>query len=105
MRVLDIIQSGLFLVVLYLSWTRELIQDARLVFLGALLGLLVHWALTNKGNRNIVNIRPLGAGFRVLVMDMVLIIALLNGFLLKGWDFVLIPLSAGAILLDYSLGG
>ena len=105
MRALDVIQFGLFLVVLYMAWTGELIQDARLVFLGALLGLLAHWALTNKGNRNIVNIRPLGAGFRVLVMDMILSIALLNGFILKSWDLVLILLSLGAILIDYGLGG
>ena len=107
MNVREIFQIGLFLGVLYLALSGPTLRDSTswIVFMGAVLGLLIHYGLTNKGNRAIVNIEPGGAGWRVLIMDMILSIALLNGLLLGFWEVPLLFLSAGAILIDYSLGG
>jgi len=41
--------------------------------LGAVGGLVMHWAVTNKGNRNIVLIRPLTSGWRVFIYDMMFV--------------------------------
>jgi len=107
MKAKEAFQLGLFFLVLYLAWSSSIIQHAgaTLTFLGALGGLLIHWGLTNKGNRDIINIRPLGAGFRVLVMDMVLMIAVLAGLKTGAWAIPLLLLGTGAVLIDYSVGG
>ena len=44
--------------------------------LGVIGGLLIHYGITNKGNKAIVNIKPLSGGFRVLIYDMLLVAAL-----------------------------
>ncbi|WP_324734947.1 hypothetical protein VFC49_07025 [Thermococcus sp. SY098] len=87
-------------------------------FFGAIGGLILHWALTNKGNRNIINIRPLSAGWRVLIYDILLctfLIALLQqagsfstflsslAALNEKTALVVVALVAG-IITDYAVG-
>lgn len=72
MKAKNLAQLGLFLLVtalfIHLGYYKT-----EYGLIGAIGGLLVHYALTNKGNKNIINIRPLGAGFRVLLYDIYLI--------------------------------
>jgi len=83
---------------------------------GAVGGLLMHWALTNKGNRNIINIRPFSAGWRVLIYDMLLLsflfallkqsnFALLEAFKNNVQNLILTLSLVGAIGLDYGVEG
>jgi len=110
----SVVQLLIFLGILagyyYIAWpllTKEALAA------GAVLGLLVHWAITNKGNRDIWNMHPLGGGFRVLFYDM-LFAALLTALVQQGLVSELFSggqVSAlatallGAILIDYSITG
>ena len=84
--------------------------------IGAVGGVLMHWALTNKGNRNIVLIRPLTSGWRVLLYDMMLLsfiyalwqangTALLDALKTSVQNLALLLALAGGIGVDYSVGG
>lgn len=85
---------------------------------GAVGGLTLHWAFTNKGNRNIVLIRPLTSGWRVLIYDMMFvsflgalaqqagdITALLDALKDSVQNLALLLALAGGIGIDYSVGG
>lgn len=87
-------------------------------FFGAIGGLTLHWLLTNKGNKNVVYIKPFTAGWRVLIYDILLMTWLLTlwqqagGF--SAFLEVLMDLNekmavlaslVGAIIVDYSVGG
>jgi len=106
MRALSIIQILLFFAVsFYLIWKGLILTE--FAVLGAIVGLILHWSLTNKGNKNIVNIRPLSAGFRVLLYDIYLATLLIRGFL-EGFDKNLVFLCliiAGLIVIDYFVEG
>jgi len=106
MRALSIIQILLFFAVsFYLIWKGYILTEY-LVF-GVFAGLILHWSLTNKGNQDIINIKPLGAGFRVLLYDIYLATLLIRGFL-EGFDKNLVFLCliiAGLIVIDYFIEG
>ena len=84
--------------------------------IGAVGGVLMHWAVTNKGNRAIVLIEPFTSGWRVLLYDMMLIAflvalwqvhgsALLDALKNSVQDFALLLALVGGIGIDYSVGG
>lgn len=116
MRTKSLIQLILFFAILGIfakfGWQ---IVTKEAAFFGAIGGILLHWALTNKGNRNIINIRPLSAGWRVLVYDILLctfLIALLqqnhDAFLeaLKETQNLIVSGSlVVGIVTDYAVGG
>jgi len=106
MRALSIIQILLFFAVSFYLVYKGIILTEYLVF-GVFVGLILHWSLTNKGNKNIVNIRPLSAGFRVLLYDIYLVTLLIRGFL-EGFSNEIIFLCVilvGLIILDYFVEG
>ncbi|NJE84357.1 hypothetical protein E3E23_00660 [Thermococcus sp. CX2] len=84
--------------------------------IGAIGGLLVHWALTNKGSKAVALIEPLTSGWRVLLYDMMLV-AFLAALIQQNGSAVLEVLMdlnektavlaslVGAIIVDYSVGG
>ncbi len=85
---------------------------------GAVGGVLMHWALTNKGNRNIVLIEPFTSGWRVLIYDMMFVSflgalaqqagdvsALLDALKTSVQNLALLLALAGGIGVDYSVGG
>ena len=73
MKSKSIVQLILFGLILaffaYVAWD-SITKEA--AFFGALAGLTLHWALTNKGNKNVIYIKPLTAGWRVLIYDILL---------------------------------
>jgi len=84
--------------------------------IGALGGLTLHWALTNKGNKAIVIIKPLTSGWRVLIYDMMLVAfvvalyqqngtALLDALKNSVQNLALLLALVGGIGIDYSVGG
>ena len=86
---------------------------------GAVGGVLMHWAFTNKGNRAIVLIEPFTSGWRVLLYDMMLMAFLVALAQVAGFDFsaflntlrdsvqnlALLLALMGGIGIDYSVGG
>jgi len=106
MRALSMIQMLLFLAVsFYLVYSKLILTEY--VFFGLIFGLIIHWSITNKGNRNIVNIKPLSAGFRVLCYDIYLSTLAIRGFL-EGFSqdlTFLCLIIAGLIVLDYFIEG
>ncbi|ACV25400.1 hypothetical protein [Methanocaldococcus fervens] len=106
MRALSIIQILLFFAVSFYLVYKGIILTEYLVF-GVIFGLLIHWSLTNKGNKNIVNIKPLSASFRVLLYDVYLVTLLIRGFL-EGFSqdlTFLCVILVGLIILDYFVEG
>lgn len=87
-------------------------------FFGAILGITLHWALTNKGNKNVVYIKPLTAGWRVLIYDMLFLTCLIALYQTAG-NFsaflsslaalnertVLLAAILAGIITDYLVGG
>jgi len=86
--------------------------------IGAVGGVLMHWALTNKGNRNIVLIEPFTSGWRVLIYDMMFVSfltalaqqagdvsALLDALKTSVQNLALFLALVGGIGVDYSVGG
>ena len=73
MRSKSVVQLVLFVLIVvffgYVAWD-SLTKEA--AFFGAILGITLHWALTNKGNKNVIYIKPLTAGWRVLIYDILL---------------------------------
>ena len=117
MNAKSLLQLIIFLLILGL-WAKVAwpIQDKVSLAAGAVGGLLMHWGLTNKGNRNIINIRPFSAGWRVLIYDMLLLsflfallqkydFALLEAFKNNVQNLILALSLVGAISLDYSMEG
>lgn len=83
---------------------------------GAVGGVLLHWAVTNKGNRAIVLIEPFTSGWRVLLYDMMLVAflvalwqahgaALFDALKSSVQDLALLLALTGSIGVDYSVGG
>ncbi len=86
--------------------------------IGAIGGVLMHWAVTNKGNRDIVLIEPFTSGWRVLLYDMMLI-AFITALLLHAGsvtaflttlqesaaNFALLLALLGGIGIDYTEAG
>ncbi|WP_369750820.1 hypothetical protein [Methanocaldococcus sp. FS406-22] len=106
LRALSIIQIVLFLAVSFYLIYKGLILTEYAVF-GTIIGLIIHWSVTNKGNHNIVNIKPLSASFRVLLYDIYLSTLLIKGFL-EGFSqdlTFLCLIIAGLIVLDYFVEG
>jgi hypothetical protein len=100
------IQILLFLAVsFYLIWKGYILTEYA-VF-GAIFGIILHWSLTNKGNKNIACIKPLSASFRVLLYDIYLATLLIRGFL-EGFSqdlTFLCLIIAGLIAIDYFVEG
>ncbi|ALM76207.1 hypothetical protein [Thermococcus barophilus] len=87
-------------------------------FFGAILGITMHWLLTNKGNKNVVYIKPLSAGWRVLIYDILLCTWLIALYQQAGsfsalfdalknnvQNLALLLALLGGIGIDYSVGG
>ena len=83
---------------------------------GAVGGVLMHWAVTNKGNRAVVLIEPFTSGWRVLLYDMMLLsfltalwqvhgAALFDALKNSVQDLALLLALLGGIGVDYSVGG
>ena len=84
--------------------------------LGAVGGLTIHWALTNKGNKAIAIIEPGTSGWRVMLYDMMLVAflvalvqqngtALLDALKNNVQNLALLLALLGGIGIDYSVGG
>lgn len=117
MRAKGLAQLILFLVIVafwfkiaWPSMTKEALA------IGAVGGVLMHWAVTNKGNRAIVLIEPFTSGWRVLLYDMMLIAflvalwqvhgsALLDALKNSVQNLALLLALVGGIGIDYSVGG
>lgn len=115
----SLVQLILFILIIaffgYVAWD-SITKEA--AFFGALGGITLHWLLTNKGNRNIIYIKPLTAGWRVLIYDILLVTWLIALYQLAG-SFEAFPNSllaineqtalvlalVGGIGIDYSVGG
>ncbi len=88
-----------FVVILLLATTTQQFSVAY-GFIAGILGVLMHIFVTNKGNPWIVNLYPLSAGFRMLVADMILWLALLNAATGNA-NWLLIVLTAVYIPFEY----
>lgn len=65
---------GLSVFLFYKFVWPSLTKEAAVV--GLLAGSFVHWALTNKGNKNVIYFKPFSAGWRVFFYDIMLFMAL-----------------------------
>jgi len=119
MKTKSYVQIAIFILVLvffsYVAWD-SITKEA--AFFGALAGLTLHWALTNKGNKNVIYIRPFTAGWRVLIYDILLatwLIALyqsagnfdafLDSLMALNEQTALVIALLGGILVDYGWEG
>ena len=119
MKSKSIVQLILFVLIViffgYVAWD-SITKEA--AFFGAIGGLIMHWALTNKGNKNVIYFKPLTAGWRVLIYDMLLLTCLIALFQQVGsFSAFLSSLAAlnektallvaiiGGIITDYAVGG
>jgi len=105
----------ILITVMWLKFAWPLMTKESLA-IGALGGLTMHWALTNKGKKAVALIQPGTSGWRVMLYDMMLVafvVALYqqNGTALLDalWPLnektaVLVSTLSG-ILIDYSVGG
>ena len=96
-----------------IAWA-SMTKEALLV--GAVGGVIMHWALTNKGNKALVIIEPLTSSWRVLLYDMMLLsfiyalwqgngAALLDALKNSVQDLALLLALVGGIGIDYGVGG
>ena len=117
MRAKGLAQLALFLLIaafwFKIAWP-SMTKEALAV--GAVGGVIMHWAVTNKGNRAIVLIEPFTSGWRVLLYDMMLLSfltalwqangsALLDALRNSVQDFALLLALVGGIGIDYGVGG
>ena len=83
---------------------------------GAVGGLTVHWALTNKGSKAVALIEPGTSGWRVMLYDMMAVAflaalyqqngtALLDALKNSVQNLALLLALLGGIGIDYSVGG
>ncbi|BAD84573.1 hypothetical membrane protein, conserved [Thermococcus kodakarensis KOD1] len=90
MKTKSLIQLIIFFVLAgawyYIAWP---MMTKEALAVGAVGGVLMHWALTNKGNKALVIIEPFTSSWRVLLYDMMLL-----SFLAALWQ------ANGAALLD-----
>ncbi len=107
----------ILIVAMWLKFAWPLMTKEALA-VGAVGGVLMHWAFTNKGNRALVIIEPLTSGWRVLLYDMMLVsflialaqaagdvTALLEALKDSIQDLALLLALMGGIGIDYSVGG
>ncbi|NJE75979.1 hypothetical protein [Thermococcus sp. ES12] len=84
--------------------------------IGAVGGVLVHWAFTNKGKKAVALIEPLTSGWRVLLYDMMFVAfltaliqqngtALLDALKDSVQNLALLLALLGGIGIDYFVGG
>jgi len=84
--------------------------------IGAVGGLLVHWAFTNKGSKAVALIEPFTSGWRVMLYDMMLVAflvalwqghgtALLDTLKSSVQNSALLLALVGGIGIDYGVGG
>ena len=119
MKSKSLIQLILFGLILaffgYVAWD-SITKEA--AFFGALAGITLHWLLTNKGNKNVIYIKPLTAGWRVLMYDILFatwLIALyqsagnfdafLDSLLALNEKTALVMALVGGIFTDYAWEG
>ncbi len=117
MRAKSLAQLVLFLLIaafwFKIAWP-SMTKEALAV--GAMGGVIMHWVVTNKGNRAIVLIEPFTSGWRVLLYDMMLLSfltalwqangsALLDALRNSVQDFALLLALVGGIGIDYGVGG
>ena len=99
----------------YVAWD-SITKEA--AFFGALAGITLHWLLTNKGNKNVIYIKPLTAGWRVLIYDILLVTwlialyqsagnfdAFLDSLLALNEKTALVMALVGGIFTDYAWEG
>ena len=113
---IQLILFGLILIFFgYVAWN-SITKEA--AFFGALAGITLHWLLTNKGNKNVIYIRPFTSGWRVLIYDILLatwLIALyqntgnfdafLDSLLALNEKTALVMALVGGIFTDYAWEG
>ena len=97
----------------YIAWP-AMTKEALAV--GAVGGVLMHWAFTNKGKKAVALIEPFTSGWRVLLYDMMLLsfiyalwqangAALLDALKNSVQDLAFLLALVGGIGIDYSVGG
>jgi len=117
MRAKSLVQLALFLIIaafwFKIAWP-SMTKEA--LAIGAVGGVLMHWAFTNKGNRALVLIEPFTSGWRVLLYDMMLLsfiyalwqangAAFLNALRDSVQNLALLLALVGGIGVDYFVGG
>ena len=117
MKSKSLAQLALFLIItafwFKIAWP---ILTKEALAVGAVGGVIMHWAVTNKGNRAIVLIEPFTSGWRVLLYDMMLLSfiyalwqvhgsALLDALKNSVQNLALLLALVGGIGIDYSIGG
>ncbi|NJE77424.1 hypothetical protein E3E37_10920, partial [Thermococcus sp. ES12] len=71
MKASNLLQVIIFIIILVMYYAVdffELLSGLEL-FIAVIGGVLMHYWITNKGNKAIVNIKPFSGGFRVLIYD------------------------------------
>ena len=120
MKPKSLAQLILFLVIAaawyYIAWP---MMTKEALAVGAVGGVLMHWAFTNKGKKAVALIEPFTSGWRVLLYDMMLLSFLTALVQAAGFDFsafldalknsvqnlALLLALVGGIGIDYSVGG
>ncbi len=117
MKTKSLAQLALFIIItafwLKIAWP-SMTKEALAV--GAVGGVLMHWAVTNKGNKALVIIEPLTSSWRVLLYDMMLLSfiyalwqangsALLDALKNSVQNLALLLALVGGIGIDYGVGG
>jgi len=120
MKPRSLAQLVLFLVIaafwFKIAWP-SMTKEALLV--GAVGGLALHWAFTNKGSKAVALIEPLTSGWRVMLYDMMLVsflvalaqqagmdlTALLDALKNSVQNLALLFALFGGSGIDYSVGG
>lgn len=98
MSLMTLLELGWFGVIVLLAFLTLSGQVTALFAFIAFLGAITIHYFTNKGDPFIVNLAPLGAGFRMFIAEFVLILSLLTGNLL-------LALVAGAYIpVEYFIG-
>ncbi|MBO8175750.1 MAG: hypothetical protein H0Z18_10880 [Thermococcus sp.] len=98
MSLMTLLELGWFGVIVLLAFLMLKGSVSALFALIAFLGAIGIHYLTNKGDPFIVNLAPLGAGFRMFVAEFVMILSLLTG------NIPLFLLSAAYIPFEYYVG-
>ena len=117
MKPKSLAQLALFVVItafwLKVAWP---LMTKEALLAGAVGGVLMHWAVTNKGNKAVTLIEPFTSGWRVLLYDMMLVAFLVtlwqaNGLVLLDalknsvQNLALLLALVGGIGIDYGVGG
>lgn len=98
MSLMTLLELGWFGAIVLLAFLMLKGSVSALMALIAFLGAITIHYFTNKGDPFIVNLAPLGAGFRMFVAEFVMILALLTG------NILLFLLSLAYIPFEYYVG-